>query len=227
MKIVAISDTHCRHHRLVLPKGDVLLHAGDVTMRGLRSELLDFLLWFGNQPFQHKIFIGGNHDFCLEKLKPEQVHALLPEGVVYLQDSCISLDGVKFWGSPVSPFHHNWAFNRHRGAHIRRHWQRIPNDTDVLITHTPPFDILDKLVTDKNSGDKDLLEYVTAIKPTLHLFGHIHEGYGKTKKGATTFLNASLVNEQYEMVNKPFVFELPRTFKGGIPAEQKPLPDAQ
>ncbi len=208
MKFVAISDTHCRHHNLQLPKGDVLLHAGDVTMRGLRSELLDFLLWFGNQPFRHKIFIAGNHDFCLEKAKPDVIQTLLPKDVVYLNDSGIVIEGINIWGSPVTPFHHNWAFNRHRGAHIRRHWQRIPDGTHVLLTHTPPFGILDQLVTEKANGDKDLTERVQELKPHVHLFGHIHEAYGRRSRGATKFYNCSLMNEQYELVNKPFTFEL-------------------
>jgi predicted phosphohydrolase len=208
MRFVAISDTHCRHHHLQLPKGDVMLHAGDVTMRGLRSELLDFLLWFGHQPFRYKIFIAGNHDFCLEKLKPDALQSLLPPGVIYLNDSGTTVEGIHIWGSPVTPFHHNWAFNRHRGAHIRRHWQRIPSGTDILLTHTPPFGVLDELLSEKNNGDKDLLETVNALQPTIHVFGHIHEAYGKKVKSPTQFYNCSLMNEQYEVRNKPFTFDL-------------------
>lgn len=207
MRFVAISDTHCRHHNLRLPKGDVLLHAGDVTMRGLRSELLDFLLWFRLQPFTHKIFIGGNHDFCLEQLPAAQLAALIPEGICYLNDSGVELAGIRIWGSPVSPWHHNWAFNRHRGAHIRRHWQKIPLQTHILLTHTPPFGVLDQLASEKNSGDKDLLRTVTDLQPPFHLFGHIHEAYGRRQQGGTTFLNCSLMNEQYELVNPPVVFD--------------------
>ncbi len=207
MKFVAISDTHCRHHHLQLPKGDVLLHAGDVTLRGLRSELLDFLLWFGHQPHRYKIFIGGNHDFCLEKMAPDVLQGLLPPGVVYLNDSRATIEGIHIWGSPVTPFHHNWAFNRHRGAHIRRHWQRIAAGTDVLLTHTPPFGILDQLVSEKSNGDKDLLETVRNLRPSIHVFGHIHEAYGSMVKSPTRFYNCSLLNEQYELVNKPITFE--------------------
>lgn len=207
MRFIALADTHCRHHHLKLPAGDVLLHAGDVTMRGLRSELLDFLLWFASQPHRHKIFIGGNHDFCLEQLPAAQIQALLPPGVTYLNDSGTAIDGIRIWGSPVSPFHHNWAFNRHRGAHIRRHWQKIPADTQILITHAPPFSILDQLVSEKNSGDKDLLERVQELQPAFHLFGHIHEAYGTSRKGNTRFINASLMNENYDLVNRPLVFD--------------------
>ncbi|OLY92720.1 Predicted phosphoesterase [Cnuella takakiae] len=208
MQFVAISDTHCRHHNLRLPPGDVLLHTGDITMRGLRSELLDFLLWFRLQPYKHKIFIGGNHDFCLEQIPAPQLACLIPEGVTYLNDAGVSIEGLQIWGSPVSPFHHGWAFNRHRGAHIRRHWQKIPDDTDILLTHTPPFGILDQIVTEKNNGDKDLLKRVLSIQPSIHVFGHIHEAYGQQRKGATRFYNASLMNEHYQLVNQPFSFQL-------------------
>lgn len=207
MQFVAISDTHCRHHSLRLPPGDVLLHAGDITMRGLRSELLDFLLWFSLQPFRYKIFIGGNHDFCLEQIPATQLAALIPEGVTYLNDSGTTIEGVRIWGSPVSPYQQNWAFNRHRGAHIRRHWQKIPEDTNILVTHTPPFGILDQIVSEKSNGDKDLLKKVSALQLSVHLFGHIHEAYGQIKREKTSYINCSLMNEQYQLVNPPIHFQ--------------------
>lgn len=186
----------------------MLLHAGDITLRGLRSELLDFLLWFGNQPFPYKIFIAGNHDFCLERLPQAQIQALMPKGVTYLNDSGVTIEGFYIWGSPVCPFQHSWAFNRHRGAPIKRHWQKIPPETDILLTHTPPFGILDQLVSEKRSGDKDLLAFIEQIQPSVHLFGHIHEAYGQMKRGNTRFFNCSLMNEMYELINRPFTFEL-------------------
>ena len=69
MKFLAISDTHCRHHNIRLPKADVLLHAGDISYRGKKEESIDFLEWFAKQDFQYKIFIAGNHDFYFEKAK--------------------------------------------------------------------------------------------------------------------------------------------------------------
>lgn len=208
LKIVAISDTHCRHHSIKLPKGDVLVHAGDVSSRGLKAEILDFLQWFGAQPFAHKIFIAGNHDFFFEKTKKGVIEPLLPTGVHYLNDSGVCINGVHFWGSPVTPFFHNWAFNRQRGVALRKHWNLVPNETDVLITHGPPFGILDQVLNGRNNGDKDLLPCLQRVQPQVHLFGHIHESYGKVIRNGIRFFNCSQLNESYELVNKPFVFDI-------------------
>lgn len=211
MKIVAISDTHCRHRSIKLPQGDVLLHAGDISSRGQRSEVIDFLDWFGSQPFRHKIFVAGNHDFYFEKMSADVVMKMLPQSVTYLNDNGIVIDGVKFWGSPVTPWFHNWAFNRQRGKALRKHWQLVPPDTDVLLTHGPPFGILDTVLNGRNNGDKDLRQLVNELKPQVHVFGHIHESYGKRQLDGTRFFNCSQVNEYYELVNKPFLFEVIKT----------------
>jgi Icc-related predicted phosphoesterase len=208
LKIVAISDSHCRHHSIKLPKGDVLVHAGDVSSRGLKAEVQDFLQWFAAQPFQHKIFIAGNHDFFFEKSSKTTIASQLPEGIHYLNDSGIAIDGVQFWGSPVTPFFHNWAFNRQRGSALRKHWDMVPEGTDVLITHGPPFGILDQVLNGRNNGDKDLLPCLERVQPKVHLFGHIHESYGKYQRNGTRFFNCSQLNESYELVNKPFVVEV-------------------
>lgn len=208
LKFVAISDSHCRHKSLKLPKGDVLVHAGDVTYRGERWEVLDFLEWFGRQDYAYKIFIAGNHDFFFEKIATAAVQALLPDGVVYLNDSGFCIDHIRLWGSPVTPWYYNWAFNRPRGPAINRHWQQVPADTDLLITHGPPYGVLDTVVNGTHTGDKDLRKKVEAVKPRAHVFGHIHESYGVVQKGGTRFINASVLNDSYELVNPPVVFEL-------------------
>lgn len=208
MKFVAISDTHCRHLNLKLPKGDVLLHAGDISYKGQKNEIADFLQWFSKLPYKHKIFIAGNHDFYFEKEKTVQIQSLIPEGITYLNDDEIIIDGVKIWGSPVTPWFFNWAFNRRRGKEISRHWQKIPDDTDIILTHGPVNGILDSVVNNTNAGCMDLLQTVEKIKPKVHVCGHIHEGYGVIKKNGTTFINASVLNESYELVNKPIVFDL-------------------
>ncbi|MGV3656308.1 MAG: metallophosphatase domain-containing protein [Chitinophagaceae bacterium] len=208
MKFVAISDTHCRHKSLKLPKGDVLLHAGDVTYKGERWEVMDFLDWFGKQNYTYKIFIAGNHDFYFEKISSAAMQAVLPKEVIYLNDSGITINNINVWGTPVTPWYYNWAFNRPRGTAINRHWQLIPADTDVLITHGPPYGLLDTVINGRNTGDKDLRKRVEALKPKVHLFGHIHESYGVEKRGETKFINATVLNESYELVNPPVVFEL-------------------
>jgi Icc-related predicted phosphoesterase len=208
MKIVAISDTHLRHRGLKLPKADVIIHAGDITLRGRASEVTDFLDWFAGLNYAHKIFIAGNHDFFLEKSSPAAIAQMLPEGVTYLKDSGTQINGLKFWGSPVTPWFFNWAFNRHRGAPLRHHWNMIPADTDVLITHGPPYGILDQVGNQLHVGCKDLVKKVEEIKPKVHVFGHIHESYGFVKKSSTRFYNASITSEAQELLNKPIVFEV-------------------
>jgi Icc-related predicted phosphoesterase len=208
MKFVAISDTHGVHHRLTLPQGDALIHAGDVSSRGRPAEIIDFLSWFKSQPHEHKIFIAGNHDFYFEDALAEEIQQIIPPGITYLNDSGITINGINIWGSPVSPWFYNWAFNRQRGANIMRHWELIPYTTQVLITHGPVFGILDRTTAGVNAGCDDLLIKVTGLKPQVHICGHIHEAYGQLSRGSTNFINASVLNERYELVNDPVVFEL-------------------
>jgi Icc-related predicted phosphoesterase len=208
LKFVAISDTHCRHYNLKLPKGDVLIHAGDVTYRGRQDEVEDFLKWFREQPFRYKVFIAGNHDFFFQKTKKETLEKMIPREVIYLNDSGVELEGIKLWGSPITPFFFDWAFNRLRGATINKHWKLIPPDTDVLITHGPVFGILDTVMNDRHVGCKDLLKKVKEVKPKVHVCGHIHESYGKIKKNETLFINACVLNESYEFINPPLTFQL-------------------
>jgi Icc-related predicted phosphoesterase len=191
-----------------LPKGDVLIHAGDITYKGKRTEVEDFLTWFDKQKFAYKVFIGGNHDFFLEKEKKEGIEKMIPQGITYLNDSGITIDNIKLWGSPVTPKFFNWAFNRKRGDSIKKHWSLIPESTTILITHGPCYGILDQVASEEHVGDKDLLARIREVKPKVHLFGHIHESYGTTKSGGVHFINASLMNENYELVHKPTVFDL-------------------
>ena len=205
MKIIAISDTHGQHRKLKLPTGDMVIHAGDISKRGHPVEIEDFLDWFSNLKFRHKVFIAGNHDFFLEDAHPDIIGRMIPKNVIYLNDSGVEIDGLKIWGSPVTPYFHNWAFNRKRGAEIKTHWDMIPGDTDILITHGPPFGILDETVYSKRTGCEELLLRVYQIQPKYHIFGHIHEDYRVLAKRETTFVNASVLDDRYELMNQPFV----------------------
>lgn len=208
MKFVAISDTHCRHNNMKLPKGDVLLHAGDITYNGKKSEVIDFLGWFSRQKFTYKIFIAGNHDFYFEKADKMELNELIPQNVIYLNDSGAAIENLKIWGSPVTPWFYNWAFNCPRGTAIQKHWNLIPGNTDILLTHGPVFGILDSVINNNPAGCKNLLNKVLEVKPKAHVFGHIHESYGVTNKFGVKFINASVLNESYELINKPIVFDL-------------------
>lgn len=206
MKFVLISDTHNRHEKLKVPEGDVLIHAGDITGAGSLKDTLGFFRWFGNLPHQHKIFIGGNHDFLLENTCFD-THQYLPAGVVYLQDTFVEINGIKIYGSPYTPEFLNWAFMKKRGTDIKAVWDKIPDGIDVLITHGPPFKILDMTTKNVNVGCEDLLDKVLRIKPKIHVFGHIHECYGKLEMEGTKFFNASVLNQYYGLVNPPFVLD--------------------
>jgi Icc-related predicted phosphoesterase len=208
LKFVTISDTHCRHHKIKLPKGDVLLHAGDISYRGKREEVVDFLKWFAEQKFEHKIFIAGNHDFLFEKIKPKEIEQLLPKGVTYLFENSVTINGISIWGSPYTPWFFNWAFNLPRGRPLAKCWQKIPSETDILLTHGPAYGMLDTVINGQHVGCVDLWKRIEVVKPKVHVFGHVHESFGKKEKNGIKFINASQVNEEYVLVNKPLVFEL-------------------
>lgn len=205
MRVIFISDTHMKHENLRLPEGEILVHAGDFSRRGLVHEAQMFLDWFGAQPHRHKIFIAGNHDFIAER-EPALFESMIPSNVIYLNDSGCEVEGIRIWGSPIQPWFFDWAFNRKRGADIRRHWDMIPADTELLVTHGPPYGILDEVVRDPRPvGCRDLLHKVSELQQLkVHAFGHIHEGYGAREVGGTLFLNAAVLDENYDLKNKPF-----------------------
>ncbi len=193
MKIICISDTHNLHKDLKIPDGDILIHAGDMTCVGGINEIKEFNEWLGTLPHRHKIVIAGNHDLFLDYV-PSMAKALITKAI-YLNDSGVEIEGLKIWGSPISPNYQDWAFNRERGEEVRKHWEMIPEDTDILITHCPPFGILDFNDKGKHEGCQDLLAIVQQkIKPRLHVFGHLHDAHGQVKIGETIFVNASTVN---------------------------------
>ena len=206
MKIICISDTHSANGRVEVPDGDLLLHAGDVSRRGNEYEIIEFNEWLGTLPHKHKVVIAGNHDFMFEKY-PKPARKLITNAI-YLEDSFVKIGGLKIWGSPITPWFYNWAFNRYRGANIKKHWDLIPDDIDILITHGPPLGILDQTNRGEATGCADLLEVVTRIKPKLHLFGHIHEAYGQREIDGTTFINASIMDIDYQPVNNALSYEL-------------------
>lgn len=147
MRLVCISDTHNTHKTLNIPRGDILIHAGDATGQGTSLEVNRFLAWFSTRPHRHKILVAGNHDWLFQH-DPDGAAQLLRAnpGITYLQDSGVEIEGVKFWGSPWQPWFCDWAFNLPRnGPALRQVWNKIPLDTEVLITHGPPRGMLDQV----------------------------------------------------------------------------------
>ena len=201
MQILHLSDTHNQHRQLGnLPVADVIIHSGDITFTGTGEEMLDFIVWFGSLNYQYKIFIAGNHDYVLEGKAHERIQGFLPENCFYLSNSGITINRINFWGIP-------FFFSPDETNTDTKKIELIPDDVDVLITHRPPYGILDQ----SNSiryGCSDLLQVVRRIRPSYHLFGHIHDAYGIEKHKQTTFANAAVVDANYRFVNDPILFEL-------------------
>lgn len=246
MKIVHLSDPHGAkaHSKFETPECDVLICSGDIGGRTNPLELTEFLIWFERQPARCKIFIAGNHDICLDpsrggvlRQQGKVVEALIVEQqyrdslemienykVKYLVNKDYVFEGVKFYGSPYSPSFHreHWVFNADRGDEISRVWGKIPSDINVLITHTPPYGILDDLHEcarpgeDPHCGCKDLLGVIKKrlLNLKLHCFGHIHDNTGcELVKVSNTrrvlFSNGAIVDNQYKMlVVKPLIINI-------------------
>lgn len=202
-----LSDTHNCHEQMIIPEGDILIHAGDATNYGTISEIAAFNRWFKNLPHKHKIFVAGNHDRLFEE-QPEIAQSLLASNIIYLQDSAIKIENLKIYGSPWQPRFFDWAFNLPRGAALAEKWQLIPSDTNVLITHGPAYGILNQNPSGNHCGCEELVKFVEKIKPQLHVFGHIHYSYGVTEKFGVRFANASNCDENYNPINAPLVIDL-------------------
>jgi predicted phosphodiesterase len=198
MRLVCISDTHDQHAELRVPDGDVLIHAGDATRRGSERALRAFDAWLGSLPHRHKLLVAGNHDFGFQR-----------DADAASWITCAHyLDGVRFYGSPWQPWFHDWAFNLPRGQALRAVWDRIPPDTDVLITHSPPHGVLDRTIHGEAVGCEELARAVARVRPRVHVFGHIHEGYGVLEQDGTRFVNASSCDVRYRPVQPPIVVDL-------------------
>ena len=231
MKITFISDTHTYmydrfYQELILPEGDVLCFSGDIMSSGhIEQELIHFLEWLSKQPFKRKIFIAGNHDRLLENqplIANEIISEFEPHGIIYLNNSSYVYEGIKFYGTPYQPYFCGWAFNISDFEKLVSIYQMIPDDTDVLLTHCPPYGILDKShrtsysnpTGESHLGSMELKE-VLAEKyhrngiPRVIAFGHIHgDGGKKIQIGNTFYINASLCDEDYEPVNDIVTIEI-------------------
>lgn len=214
--LALISDTHGHHSHVVVPQADILIHCGDFSEDQGQAAYRSFFSWLEGQPHRFKILIAGNHELALEKW-PDLVRAMMKEicpSVTYLQDSGVTIEGLNIYGSPVQPEFYNWAFNRKRGEEIKRHWDMIPDDTDILITHGPARGFNDYSPYGKEHvGCDDLLDAIKRVKPKIHASGHTHHGHNIKelihKDGSKTMMiNASICNEQYAPVNKPWVVNL-------------------
>lgn len=207
MRLICISDTHSLHWRMHdVPDGDILIHAGDLTNVGDIRDVYDFNDFLGELPHPYKLVIAGNHDFCFER-DPQTCRAILTNAV-YLHDEAVTIEGIRLYGSPWQPEFCDWAFNLPRGPALKAKWDLIPSDTDVLITHGPPHQVLDRTEGGDVAGCEDLADAIRRIRPRLHVFGHIHEGAGMVESGRTTWINASICTARYQPTNPAIAYEM-------------------
>ena len=200
MQIDCVSDLH--GFKPELSGGDILVIAGDLTARDTKEEYERFIFWLNELSYRCKIVIAGNHDGLIEKRK---VTITNDKNIHYLCDSGIEFEGIKIWGSPYTPTFEKWHFMRNRGEDIKKHWDLIPFDIDILVTHGPPHDILDETRDEIRAGCEDLrIAVQERVKPRIHCFGHIHECGGSiTEIDGITYVNCSYLDERYRPVNSP------------------------
>ena len=214
MKILLISDTHGLHKAVEakgFPEADMIIHAGDVSNVGTLRGLQEFVQWYTSLNYRYKIFIGGNHDFGLQK-SPNIYDMMTPNNMNFLNDSHVTIDGIKIYGAPYTPTFLNWAYMKDRGTELKEYWDKVPADTDILVSHGPPHNILDYVEGDpygnkweaQHCGCLDQLNMLRKLKLPLNVFGHIHEDYGTKKVGKTQFINASSLDGRYVVRDKPY-----------------------
>jgi Icc-related predicted phosphoesterase len=215
LKIALFSDTHGKEQELTMPDGDIdiAIFSGDAgtyknPIQNVRS-VLNFIDWYASLPnIKHKIWIAGNHCTSIEAGLVDAKKLSEEKGLIYLEDETITIEGLKIFGSPYTPFFYDWGFNVERGEDIKKHWNLIEPGTDVIISHGPVQGILDRCMDGSTPGCSDLLEKVREIKPLCFVSGHIHEAYGHELVDDVNYFNASVLNHRYEMTNKPFVIEI-------------------
>jgi Icc-related predicted phosphoesterase len=210
MKIWHISDTHTFHGLLEIPENiEIVIFSGDCSNPKNpylnKTEVDNFIYWFSKLPIKSKVFVAGNHDTSIEKRLITKLD-FSSNGIVYLENDFIEIEGVKIWGSPITPtFGEGWAFNKNRSK-LHNLWSQIPIDTDIVITHGPPKGILD-LSYDRSNlmefcGCVAFTKAMLKLSPKLCLFGHIHNcqdivntGYRKFSNHQTIYSNGSVVED--------------------------------
>ncbi len=214
--IVCISDTHLQ--RVAIPPCDLLLHAGDLTNDGTLKQVEAQLCWLASVKAERVILVPGNHDFLFEQLPEEAMLMAQRLGIEVLMDSGTVAHGLHIYGSPWQPWFHNWAFNAPQDAiegedFLRCKWDRIPDNTNILVTHCPPA-YGPGMLRGSKFEDRDIGHKALAVRALdlpdlrLHVCGHAHSGYGIWPNGNHTTVNAAICNERYQAVNAPVVVRI-------------------
>ena len=206
MKIALVSDTHNMMDK-VLPfvgEVDMFIHAGDFTNLGSREEVIKFSTQLRRVQAKYKIVIAGNHELILDG--GMKAHLLLPKKTIYLENSGAIIEGLKIWGSPMTPRFFDWAFLRDRGKDIKRYWDIIPDDLDFLITHGPPHGVLDEPEPGLHVGCEELKKRVKKAMPKFHVFGHVHPSRGTVLYRSVMYMNVAAVNRLGYLREDPVTF---------------------
>uniref|UniRef100_A0A8R1Y5R6 Calcineurin-like phosphoesterase domain-containing protein n=1 Tax=Pristionchus pacificus TaxID=54126 RepID=A0A8R1Y5R6_PRIPA len=224
LTVVMISDTHCNLGKMIdqnlIPYGDILIHAGDITTYGDAPELIKFNDELGRLSHPHKIVIAGNHELGFDPEEDQSMRKDKYQGqgtadgwklltnCTFLNDSSTTIDGVTFYGSSWHPLE-GYPFYRPR-EQLKEKWESIPVGVDVLITHSPPIGHLDLYPPLERWGCRYLLEKVEQLRPLLHVFGHVHHCYGAVKNEHTIFVNAASEKSSKDGFNHPLIAYIPK-----------------
>lgn len=220
-KLVLLSDTHNKHNQVDLDiknisnlEDSIIIHAGDFTSMGFVHEVDNFLTWYSSIPAAFRILIAGNHEVYFEKIGEEERKKTMAKypNIIYLENSGVEIDGINIFGIPQQPEFYNWAFNIPRGAAIKKYWDAIPENTNILVTHGPLLGYGDlvnnRYQHEEHVGCEDLLNRVNELKELkLVVNGHIHSGSGIYNHNGIQIINASVLNEDYNYQYPPKVID--------------------
>lgn len=222
LKIVFIGDTHNKHNKLTIPECDILIHSGDWSMYGRKSETEHFAKWLNKQPAKHIVVTAANHEVEFEREYPQSLNWITdgcPRATVLIHES-IEIEGIRIFGSPWTPaFGFGWAYNAGRDPVEASHtfkpfigdlWKDIPLDTNILITHGPGVGTLDEALDYRsgkiqNVGCRELTNRITQLLDLkIHAFGHLHLNGGKSMElGGVNYINTAMCDDQYNATRKP------------------------
>ena len=223
INICCISDLHEQWFGVKIPKCDLLIVAGDLTYRGDFQMIKEFNSWAArlqdDEVVDDVVVIAGNHDITAQT-NPEEFRKLLPD-VSYLCDEAYEFRGLKIYGAPWSPsfFKEHWVFNADRGEEISAKWAAIPEDTNILVIHGPPYGCGDLCDDGRRVGCVDLGKRLVELSKLSNLklvvCGHIHNDHGKHfhLQSGVPVINASTCTERYKPTNVPILFSIEENIK--------------
>jgi Icc-related predicted phosphoesterase len=216
VKLVAISDVHTKWKNLVIPECDILISAGDYSFRGEKRTIKEYHEWLNKQDAGYIVSVQGNHELWVEK-NFEEAKAIAEKacpGVHFIGDhGTVDVEGIKIHGSAITPWFHSWAWNVHRGPDIAAEWAKIPDDTNILVTHGPVHGILDVVpyangTPKERVGCHDLFDRVMKLeKLKVHICGHIHHSHGFKEFNGKHFYNVAICDEMYMPINPITIIE--------------------